>query len=282
MLPILPKENLSSWDLKMNIEQAIKAFEFRISGGSDYCWKCFGDNARYMDFQDIEGQPCGSIIYDRLNQTVYEISAEVPGRDITVRWLNPDFKQAYHTECHSRGSDPSEAWDGVNWTNVETEELILEYVNSIVNGEYDNLPPESTSKVGPDGRVSVPIDIPDDELFLLMQKAHEADMTLNKFVEQILQASIDEENKKKTMDMPGTIGGAKVVFKDDESKTQNYIVDLDVRYTFEVETTGYGEAVEKAKKFRETMPTGWGKEENVSWIDTEVVKESVERLDTSF
>lgn len=56
-----------------------------------------------------------------------------------------------------------------------------------------------------------------------------------------------------------------------------YKVNLDVRYELDVEAETMDKAVEKARAFQATMPTGWGKEDNVYWIDTLIVKESVER-----
>lgn len=61
-----------------------------------------------------------------------------------------------------------------------------------------------------------------------------------------------------------------------------YKVGLDVRFEFDVKANSMDEAIEKAKLFQSTMPTGWGEHDNfnVSWIDTLVVKEAAER-DTS-
>jgi hypothetical protein len=49
-----------------------------------------------------------------------------------------------------------------------------------------------------DGRESVPIDLPKEELFQLMLRAHEKDVTLNQLVESILRELIERaENESR-------------------------------------------------------------------------------------
>jgi hypothetical protein len=43
-----------------------------------------------------------------------------------------------------------------------------------------------------DNRVEVQIDLPDQELLVLFKLAHEADMTFNNFVEQVLQDYLEQ------------------------------------------------------------------------------------------
>ena len=56
-----------------------------------------------------------------------------------------------------------------------------------------------------------------------------------------------------------------------------YTVKLDVRYTFDVEANSLEEAVAKATHFQQTMKPSWGEGSEVIWMDTDVVKEIVER-----
>jgi hypothetical protein len=41
-----------------------------------------------------------------------------------------------------------------------------------------------------DTRVQMPLDLPEEDMFLMMKMAHEKDMTLNKFVEDLLRQYI--------------------------------------------------------------------------------------------
>ena len=40
----------------MKLIDVILAAEGRVSGGSEYCWNCWGYNARFMEFADVDGQ----------------------------------------------------------------------------------------------------------------------------------------------------------------------------------------------------------------------------------
>lgn len=78
------------------------------------------------------------------------------------------------------------------------------------------------------------------------------------------------------MDMPGTIGGAKLIFPEDKKMTK-YTVKLDVRFTFEVNAESANKAAAKAKYFQQTMKSSWGDNADVCWIDSYPVKEIIER-----
>ncbi len=58
---------------------------------------------------------------------------------------------------------------------------------------------------------------------------------------------------------------------------KQYTVKLDVRHTFDVTAASIEEALEKATHFQQTMKHSWGDVPEVIWMDTEVVKEIVER-----
>jgi hypothetical protein len=100
-----------------------------------------------MEFRNVSGQGYSHCIFDTKTYIVYEIHVEVPETDQCFRWLNPDFKKAYYVEAESRDSNPNEAWDGVAYTHVDADELILEYLSDIGEEDYDNLPNFSTNHV---------------------------------------------------------------------------------------------------------------------------------------
>lgn len=52
----------------------------------------------------------------------------------------------------------------------------------------------------PDNRVDVPIELTNDEWFSLMKLAHERDITLNQFVEEILMLAIEDAKKSNPTD----------------------------------------------------------------------------------
>jgi len=166
----------------MHLSKVNEALSHRITGGSEYQWECYGFDVRFLDYESDYAH--ATVIFDTITQTVYE--ATVNSKDESVRpyrWLNPNTKQEYLDECKDRNIDPNEAWDDVKWVDLETMEDFLDKASAIFNGE------------GFDERVQVPLDLSRDELFRLMQMAHERDMTLNELVEDILWDVINREKK---------------------------------------------------------------------------------------
>lgn len=79
-----------------------------------------------------------------------------------------------------------------------------------------------------------------------------------------------------TIPMPGTIGGAKLVFK--KENMQNYNVKLIVEYTFDVSAENMDEACDTARHFYKTMKHTWGEHNNnLIWVDSVITKQSAEQ-----
>lgn len=160
----------------MNLENALKAIGYKITNGSEYGWNCWGNHARIIDSETVNGE-C-SIVYDAKTLEVYEVNVCNPENEIAYRWLNPNYKNSYLTEAEERDVNPNEAWDETEWYDIEDENDILEKAQHILNGtEYDP-------------RVSIVVDM-DDELFLSISKlAHAKDVTFNEMVNEILKETI--------------------------------------------------------------------------------------------
>jgi hypothetical protein len=162
-------------------EEFLNAVSYRISGGSEFQWGCFGHNARYLD-SEFRDRYSASIVFDTETQVVYEATVCDQVTNRAYRWTNPEFRAAYEAESRSRTVD--QGWGDVSYTNLEVPEDWLSKARAIVNGEsYD-------------ARVEVPIDLPDHELLRLMTMAHEQDITLNQLVEQILTVAIQSQREQ--------------------------------------------------------------------------------------
>lgn len=167
----------------MHLSKVNEAFDHRIVNGSEYQWQCFGPNVRFLDYESEHAH--ASVLFDTVTQEIYE--ATVSSKDESLRpyrWFNPETKQDYLDEALERGIDPNNAWDDVNWCDLETVEDFLEKAEAIFNGETF------------DTRVQVPIELDDSELFQLMKMAHERDITLNQLVEEILWQVINAHKNK--------------------------------------------------------------------------------------
>jgi hypothetical protein len=167
----------------MQIKDVNESLDHRINGGSEYGWKCYGENARFLDYESTYAT-C-SCVFDTVDQVVYEVHVELKeSAQRPYRWLNPLTKQVMYEEALYREIDADQAWDDVKWIDLETEEDFLEKANAIFNGEDF------------DKRISVPLNLSDEELFTMMKLAHEKDITLNQLMVEILQAVIDKHTNE--------------------------------------------------------------------------------------
>ncbi len=192
----------------MNLKSVLEVIDHKFTTGDDWNFKTFDDSST-IAFKDQNDNPCGHCIYNNNTNNVLYLSAEVPNHPLAFQWIHPDYKKSY---CEELGDDWNIAWDEVTYTNVLTEELMLEYIEDIVNLDYINLPAIEFKEYG---------------------------LTT-------------------------------------ETTMKQYTVKLDVRYTFDVNASTIEEALEKATRFQQTIEHSWGDVPEVSWLDSEVVKQIVE------
>jgi len=96
--------------------------------------------------------------------------------------MHPDYIKDYLDEAKSKGINAYMAWDGVNFTDLEVVEDLLEKTQAIVAGEeYDT-------------RVCIQLTFTDEELLKYMKLAHELDITFNQFVVKALEEMLDRHN----------------------------------------------------------------------------------------
>jgi hypothetical protein len=93
--------------------------------------------------------------------------------------INPSKLKKFREESQARGDFGDQAWDDVDYIDLEADEDFMEKFSAIVNGaKYDT-------------RIQVPLTLDNDQLFMLMKQAHEQDLTLNQYVETILEQLIE-------------------------------------------------------------------------------------------
>ena len=166
----------------ITMKEWMELVDYRITEGSNYMWQCYGSNAYALD--SWNGEQDGhsfTVIFDTKDQTVYEVQAHDYVHNRAYRMINPDFQKKAKKEARKRNSDKDNAWDDVNYIDLEVDDDFIQKCLSIKAGEnYDT-------------RVSVPLELDDDQLFELMRIAHEQDITLNYLVENILRNVIAKE-----------------------------------------------------------------------------------------
>jgi hypothetical protein len=170
----------------ITLKDFMETVDYRITEGSEYCWNSFGPNAYQIDSWNQEHGEGGysiSVVFDTVDQTVYNFEAWDYTSDRCYRWINPNYIEAYKQECVERDIEFTEAFDDVKFIDLDLAKDMLEKARAIVTGEdYDE-------------RVMIEVNFSDDELLTYMKLAHERDMTFNAFVEEALQHAIEEFRK---------------------------------------------------------------------------------------
>ena len=169
----------------ITIKQWMELVEYRITEGSHFCWDCYGDTAYTLDsWNGAQQGHSTSVVFDTETQEVYQVSVYDYSNDRAYRLINPLYSDAHNTEALQRNVDWRCAWDEVNYTDLEVEDDFLEKARAILSGEdYDS-------------RVKVPLEFDREELHTLMLRAHEADMSLNQYVEYVLWNFINSQTEK--------------------------------------------------------------------------------------
>ena len=151
----------------ITLKEWMEVVNYRITEGSNFMWDCYGPDSYSLDSWngDQDGHSF-SITFDTKTQVVYEVQSHDYRNQRAYRLVNPDFASERDVESTDRSVSLSEAWDGVDYIE-----------------DYDT-------------RVTVPLDLDDHEMFTLMKMAHERDLTLNEFVEEILREQLNRMGVK--------------------------------------------------------------------------------------
>lgn len=164
----------------MDLKDWLECADYRITEGDSFGWDCWGSNA--YSLSSWNGEQDGyslNIVFDTKTQIVYCVEACDYKNNRAYRFINLDHRSTYYAEVTNREIDDS-AWDDIKWTDLEVYEDWREKATAIVMGiDYDT-------------RVSVPLELSNDELLKYMTMAHERDITFNQFVEEALRHAIEE------------------------------------------------------------------------------------------
>ena len=165
----------------ITLKSFMEVVDYRITEGSEYQWDSYGSNAYILDSWngDNDNGHSFSIIFDTSSQAVYEVQIHDYKNQRAYRLIDPKFAKKHKKESKQRDVNFNQAWDEVDYVDLELDDDFLEKASAVVNDqEYDT-------------RIQFPIDLPKDQLYNLMRLAHEQDLTLNKYVEQALEREID-------------------------------------------------------------------------------------------
>jgi hypothetical protein len=166
----------------ITIKEWMELVDYKITEGSDYGWGCYGPNSFTLDsWNGVHGKGgySFSIVFSTKSQKVYEVSMCDYTNDRAYRMINPKFQKKHAKEAESRNVNLNEAWDGVEYVDLDVLDDFIQKALAIKAGEsYDT-------------RVQVPVDFSDEDLLQYMKMAHERDMTFNEFVEEALRHALE-------------------------------------------------------------------------------------------
>jgi hypothetical protein len=168
----------------LTLKEWMEVVGYRITEGSDFQWGCFGHDAYCLD--SWNGEQDGhsfTIIFDTKTQEVYEVQAHDYVNQRAYRLINSVYADQFRKEAENRSVLENQAWDDVEYIDLETDDDWIQKAIAIEAGEdYDT-------------RVSVPVDFTDEELLKYMKLAHERDVTFNQLVEEALREAIEEHKR---------------------------------------------------------------------------------------
>ena len=170
----------------ITMKEWMELVDYRITEGGEYGWSCYGPNAYTLDsWNGVHGKGgySFSIVFSTKTQKVYEVSMCDYTNDRAYRMIVENKQDKHRKESQSRAVNLNQAWDDVDYVDLEVDDDFFQKALAIKAGED-----YSTD-------VSIPINLPDEVLMFAFKQAHEKNMTFNDFVNQVLRDFIDKVNK---------------------------------------------------------------------------------------
>jgi len=166
----------------LTMKEWMELVDYKITEGDTYGWQCFGPNSYQLaSWNGVHGKGGYSfnIVFSTKSHKVYCVEVCDYTHDRAYRMINPDYVKKHEKEAKNRGVSLNEAWDDVNFVDLDVDDDFIQKSLAIKAGEdYDT-------------RVSMPIEFTDEEFATYARMAHDMDLTLNQFIEQALRHALD-------------------------------------------------------------------------------------------
>ena len=166
----------------ITLQQFLDTIGYKITEGDNYGWPCFGPNSHQLgSWNGVHGAGgwSANVVFSTKSQKVYMAEVCDYTNDRAYRLINPKYRDKFDQEAKKHGSLANQAWDDVDYTDLETDEDFMEKAQAIVAvQDYDT-------------RISVPVDFTDEEILKYAMLAHKKDITLNQFIEQALREFLE-------------------------------------------------------------------------------------------
>jgi hypothetical protein len=167
----------------ITMREWMELVDYKITEGDSYGWQCFGPNAYQLSsWNGIHGAGGYSfnIVFSTKTQKVYEVSVCDYTNNRAYRMIALDKQEKYRKEAKRNFTNLNEAWDNVDYVDLEVDDDFISKCLAIKAGED-----YSTD-------VSIPLDLPDDLLMFAFKAAHAENMTFNDWMNKMLKSFIDK------------------------------------------------------------------------------------------
>ena len=165
----------------ITMKEFMELVDYKITEGGEYGWQCFGSNSYQLShWNGVHGKGgwSANIVFSTKSQKVYTVEVCDYTNDRAYRIINPDYVKKYNKESKDRGELGNQAWDGIDFVDLDVDDDFIQKFLAIKSGEdYDT-------------RVQLPVDFSDEDLLKYMKLAHERDITFNELVTQALTEAI--------------------------------------------------------------------------------------------
>ena len=166
----------------ITIKEWMELVDYRITEGDAFGWQCYGPNAYQLSSWNglhDKGGWSFNIVFSTKTQKVYEVTVCDYTRNRAYRMIAENKRERHRKEAEYRVVDVNEAWDDVNYVDLEVDDDFIQKCLAIKAGEdYEDT-------------VSVPLDLPDDLLMFAFKCAHAENMTFNDWMNMMLREFID-------------------------------------------------------------------------------------------
>ena len=167
------------------MKEWMELVDYKITEGDTFGWRCYGPNAYQLSSWNglhNKGGWSFNIVFSTKTHKVYEVTVCDYTNNRAYRMIAENKREKHRKEAEARGVNLNEAWDMIDYVDLEVDDDFIQKCLAIKAGEdYDT-------------SVSVPIDLPDDLLMFAFKAAHAENMTFNDWMNQMLREFIDKVN----------------------------------------------------------------------------------------
>jgi hypothetical protein len=170
----------------ITMKEWMELVDYRITEGGEYGWGCYGRNSYQLSSWNglhDKGGWSFNIVFSTKTQKVYEVAVCDYTNNRAYRMIAENKRAKHIKEAKARNVNLNEAWDDVEYVDLEIDDDFIQKCLAIRAGEE-----YSTD-------VSIPLDLPDDLLMFAFKSAHAENMTFNDWMNRMLKSFVDKVEK---------------------------------------------------------------------------------------